>query len=210
MRKTAAALPVGDYLDHPRVVLRDGTVASIRVARAQDGEALRQFFHDLSPESRRRRFFTPSEPSDVIIHRLADAHDPDRALTLIVDRYVDGGSAEPSEKNVRPIATASYLGVNHQVAEVAFAVDDRFQGKGLASMLLERLAVIAAQHGFERFLASTLVDNAAMLEVFRDSGFEIRSKSSGGAVELQLSLTASAEGVRDKVTDRLQFGKRSR
>ena len=97
---------------------------------------------------------------------------------------------------MRPIATASYLGINDRVAEVAFAVDDRFQGKGLASMLLERLAVIAAQHGFERFQASTLVDNAAMLEVFRDSGFEIRSKSSGGAVELQLSLTPSAEGVR--------------
>ena len=77
-----------------------------------------------------------------------------------------------------PFATASYLGINDRVAEVAFAVDDRFQGKGLATMLLERLAGIAAQHGFARFLASTLVDNAAMLEVFRDSGFEIRSKSS--------------------------------
>ena len=45
-------------------------------------------------------------------------------------------------------------------------------------MLLERLAVIAAQHGFERFLASTLVDNAAMLEVFRDSGFAAPSNCS--------------------------------
>ena len=196
MRKAAAALPVGDYLDHPRVVLRDGTVASIRTASAQDGGALRRFFHDLSPESRRRRFFTPAEPSAAIIERLADAHDPDRGLTLIVDRYVDDGAAERSGRNVRPIATASYLAVNQRVAEVAFAVDDRFQGKGLASMLLERLAVIASQHGFDRFLASTLVDNTPMLEVFRDSGFEIRSKSSAGAVELQLSLAPSAEGVR--------------
>jgi acetyl coenzyme A synthetase (ADP forming)-like protein len=196
MRKAAPALPVGDYLDHPRVVLRDGTVASIRVATAQDGHALRQFFQDLSPESRRRRFFTPAEPSAAIIQRLADAHDPDRALTLIVDRYVDDGAADPPAGNVRPIATASYLAVNDRVAEVAFAVDDRFQGKGLASMLLERLAVIAARHGFERFQASTLIDNAPMLEVFRDSGFEIRSKSSGGAVELQLTLAPSVEGVR--------------
>jgi acetyl coenzyme A synthetase (ADP forming)-like protein len=196
MRKAAPALPVGDYLDHPRVVLRDGTVASIRVASAQDGSALRQFFHDLSPESRRRRFFTPSEPSAAIIQRLADAHDPDRGLTLIVDRYVDDGAAESSERNVRPIATASYLAVNNRVAEVAFAVDDRFQGKGLASMLLERLAVIASQHGFDRFQASTLIDNTPMLEVFRDSGFEIRSKSSAGSVELQLTLAPSAEGVR--------------
>ena len=196
MRKAAPALPVGDYLDHPRVVLRDGTVASIRVAGAADGDALRRFFHELSPESRRRRFFTPAEPSDSIVQRLAGAHDPDRALTLIVDRYVDDGTAAPAGRNVRPIATASYLAVSDRVAEVAFTVDDRFQGRGLASMLLERLAVIASQHGFERFQASTLIDNTPMLEVFRDSGFEIRSKSSAGEVELQLTLAPSAEGVR--------------
>ena len=69
------------------------------------------------------------------------------------------------------------------------------RARGSASMLLERLAVIAARHGFERFQASTLTDNTPMLEVFRDSGFEIRSKSSGGAVDLQLSLTPSAKGV---------------
>ena len=34
-----------------------------------------------------------------------------------------------------------------------------------------------------------------MLEVFRDSGFEIRSKSAGGCVDVQLSLVASAAGV---------------
>ena len=196
MRKPAPALPVGDYLDHPRVVLRDGTVASIRVAGVEDGQALRRFFHELSPESRRRRFFTPAEPSAAIIQRLADAHDPDRALTLIVDRYVAEGATKPAGRNVRPIATASYLAVNDRVAEVAFTVDDRFQGKGLASMLLERLAVIASQHGFDRFQASTLIDNVPMLEVFRDSGFEIRSKSSAGEVELQLTLAPSAEGVR--------------
>jgi GNAT superfamily N-acetyltransferase len=197
MRKTAAALPVGDYLDNPRMVLRDGTVASVRVATDSDREPLRRFFHDLSPESRRRRFFTPAEPTDAIVQRLTEAHDPGRALTLIVDRYVSAEeeAASPAGR-LRPIATASYLAVSDRVAEAAFAVDDRFQGKGLGSMLLERLAVIAARHGFERFQASTLTDNTPMLEVFRDSGFEIRSKSSGGCVDLQLSLTPSAEGVR--------------
>lgn len=196
MRKPAAALPVGDYLENPRMVLRDGTVASVRVATDGDREPLRRFFHDLSPESRRRRFFTPSEPTEALVQRLADAHDPGRALTLIVHRYVSEDETEASSAvSLRPIATASYLSVRDRVAEVAFAVDDRFQGKGLGSMLLERLAVIAARHGFERFQASTLTDNTPMLEVFRDSGFEIRSKSSGGSVDLQLSLTPSAEGV---------------
>jgi hypothetical protein len=46
-----------------RVVLRDGSVATIRPSQPEDGPALKQFFHDLSPESRRRRFFT-LEPGD--------------------------------------------------------------------------------------------------------------------------------------------------
>ena len=200
MRKPTAALPVGDYIDNPRMVLRDGTVASVRVATPADREGLRRFFHDLSPESRLRRFFTPSEPGDDVLQRLTDAHDPSRGLTLIVDRYVATDEAtDPQHHNpvaVRPIATASYLAINDRLAEVAFAVDDRFQGRGLGSMLLERLAVIAALHGFERFQASTLNENTPMLEVFRDSGFEIRSKTSAGCVDLQLSLTPSAEGVR--------------
>ena len=41
-----------------RVVLRDGTVATLRVTTPADHNALRRFFHELSPDSRRRRFFT--------------------------------------------------------------------------------------------------------------------------------------------------------
>ena len=52
---------------------------------------------------------------------------------------------------------------------VAFAVDDSFQGKGLATLLLERLAIRAAQHGFEKFQATTLADNSPMLEVLSAS-----------------------------------------
>ena len=58
MRTAAAALPVGDYLDSPRMVPRDGTVTSVRVATDGDREPLRRFLHDFSPESRRRLFFT--------------------------------------------------------------------------------------------------------------------------------------------------------
>ena len=41
-----------------RVVLRDGTVATLRITRPADHDALRRFFHELSPESHHRRFFS--------------------------------------------------------------------------------------------------------------------------------------------------------
>jgi len=44
--------------------VRDGTVATLRVNTPADHDALRRFFHELSPESRRRRFFTLADPAD--------------------------------------------------------------------------------------------------------------------------------------------------
>jgi len=47
------------------------------------------------------------------------------------------------------IATASYIAIGHDSAEVAFAVADAFQGRGLATALLSRLAAAAAARGCE-------------------------------------------------------------
>ena len=168
MRTIPAPPPATDDLDASRLVLRDGTTATVRTTGHGDCEALRRFFHNLTPESRWNRFFTMSEPSDAIIDRFAESSEDGRSLTLVACRHLDG--------DVRIIAAATYIGLTDAAAEVAVAVDDRFQGKGIGTLLLERLAARAAAHGFRRFHATTLADNAAMREVFRDSGFEIRSR----------------------------------
>ena len=187
MQPISPSLPASEETQDRRLVLRDGTVATVRVATLQDRDAVRRFFHELSPESKRKRFFVSADPSETLIDRLCDSNDPARGQTLVVERQVDG--------HLKVIATGSYLAVKPRVAETAFAVDDHFQGKGLGTALLERLAVTAAASGFQRFEATTLADNEAMLDVFRDSGFVTRSKSSGGCVDLQLSLTPFPDSV---------------
>ena len=187
MRAIPASSPATDDLDASRLVLRDGTTTTVRTAGPKDRDALRRFFHDLSPDARHSRFFATGEPPPAVIDRFVRSPEDGRDLTLVACRHVEG--------QVRIIAVASYIGMTETAAEVAFAVNDRFQGKGISTLLLERLAARAAAHGFERFHATTLEDNAAMRELFRDSGFEIRSRSAEGAVEVQLALTPSAEGV---------------
>ena len=186
MRRIPLPPPSVDGVD-PRLVLRDGSLATVRTAEVGDRDAVRRFFRELSPESRYKRFFTMSEAPDAVVERLCDSTNPSRGLTLVAYRHVDD--------DIRPIAVGSYAALTSAVAEVAFAVDDRFQGKGLGTALLERLAVLATANGFARFQATTLADNTAMLQVFRDSGFEIRSKSAAGCIEVQLSLTPSFESV---------------
>src|SRR5262245_48556711 len=186
MNEAAPLLPSADDAAN-RAVLRDGSVVAIRASEPGDHDALRRFFHDLSLESRRRRFFSIAEPAESLIDRLCDSHDPGAALTLLAIRSVDG---EP-----RPIAVGSYFAETAGSAEAAFAVDDRFQGKGLGTVLLERLAAAASAHGLRRFEAITLPENAAMLDVFHESGFEIHSKADFGAVTVQLSLSPTRETV---------------
>ena len=183
----APPAPATDDLDGPRLVLRDGSVASVRIAGPADRDEVRRFFRGLSRQARHQRFLTAGEPADAVLDQFSAAPDPTSTLTLLASHRID--------TNDRIIAVASYAAVTKSAAEVAFAVDDRFHGKGVATLLLERLAAHAAANGFTRFLATTFADNASMLGVFRDSGFEIRSKSAAGCVDVHLSLTPSAQGV---------------
>jgi len=187
MRCQAPPPPLVDEPLSDRLVLRDGSVVRLRLTETADAAEMRRFFHGLSPESRYKRFFTAGEPGDDVIARLCDSSDPAGGLTLVAVRSVSGDD--------RFVASGSYLRLSDSVAEVGFAVDDALQGKGVATGMLERLATLASAAGFARFQATTLADNSAMLEVFRDSGFQIRSKTSAGCVELELSLAPSTQSL---------------
>jgi len=179
----APSLPGLDDVESRRVVLRDGSVASIRPTTAGDAAALADFFARLSAVSRYQRFFSAGVPPGDLIARLSDSSDPSRTLTLVAERASG------------IVATASYIALTPESAEAAFAVSDAFQGRGLGTALLGRLAAAASARGFRRFEATTLAENERMLEVFRDSGFEIRSKSEGGCIDVTLLLSPSAAGV---------------
>jgi acetate---CoA ligase (ADP-forming) len=178
----APSIPGLDDVDSRRVVLRDGSVASIRRTTAEDAPALADFFARLSEVSRYQRFFSAGDPPEQLVERLSDSSDPSQTLTLVAERASG------------IIATASYIALGRESAEAAFAVADMYQGRGLGTALLARLAAAASARGFTRLEATTLVENARMLEVFRDSGFEIRSKSDGGCVDVTLSLSPSTAG----------------
>src|SRR5262249_33623152 len=139
--------PYQDSAEFGRLILRDGSTATIRVATSQDATAVAAFFHRLSPESRQHRFFSSSEPSEHFVRSLCDSSDPRSKLTLVITRTTSGHEAV--------LAAGSYIARDDKTAEVAMAVEDRFQGKGIGTHLLERLALLAARAGFSRFWAIT-------------------------------------------------------
>jgi acetyl coenzyme A synthetase (ADP forming)-like protein len=78
---------------------------------------------------------------------------------------------------------------------VALAVADDFQGQGLGTLLLERLALLAVRHGFTHFWAVTQADNRLMCEVFRDSGFALQEWPDRGEVEVDLAIVPTEASV---------------
>lgn len=185
-----------DHSDSGSLIMRDGSTAAIRPAEPSDAVMMQQFVDRLSPESRRHRFFSQSPPPSDAIAALCRSFNPRAQFTLIVTRLWEG--------TPRMIAAGSYWARNGQTAEVAMAVDDEFHGKGLGTLLLERLAFVAIRHNFTHLWAVTHVDNLPMREVFRESGFTAHEGYEGDDIEVELSLIPTERTVsRAEVRERL-------
>ncbi|CUS35126.1 bifunctional acetate--CoA ligase family protein/GNAT family N-acetyltransferase [Candidatus Nitrospira nitrificans] len=185
-----------DHTESGLLIMRDGSTAAIRPAEPTDASLMQQFVDRLSPESRRHRFFSETLPSRDRIVALCDSSTPDSQLTLIVTRMQEG--------SLQIIATGSYWAKDADTAEAAMVVDDAFHGKGLGTLLLERLALLAIHHGFTRLWAVTHAENLAMREVFRESGFTAHEAYEGDDMAVELSLIPTETTVaRAEVRERL-------
>ena len=153
----------------------------LRPARAQDEDGLVAFFDRLSEDSPRSRTFPLPASSQPEVSRLVRANG--------VDDFVLIG-----ELGGRPCAVASYSRDPHDPAraEVAFAIADRFQGRGIGTRLLEALAETGREHGLQHFHADVLGANDRMMRVFCDSGFEIENRVDSGVCHVVLSLARTA------------------
>ncbi len=182
------------------VVLRDGGVARVRPIRPEDSEKARAFFERLGPESRYFRFFSVKQSlSDREVEHFATVDYKDRmALVAIHDGEM--------------VAVGRYdrEGPGEETAEVAFAVVDDHQGRGLGTRLLELLTNHARSIGVKRFRAYVLGENRQMMRVFRNSGYELTRTIDRGVYtvdfpveESETSLGAESEHEKRAVASSL-------
>ncbi|WP_426244338.1 GNAT family N-acetyltransferase [Nocardioides sp. LHG3406-4] len=170
------------------VLLRDGRTAHIRPIRPDDAELLVDFYARVSPESKYYRFFSPMpELSAKDVKRFTQVDYTDRVAFILTI----GGEM---------IAVGRYDVVKPGVAEVAFLVEDRHQGRGIGQLLLEHLAQAGRERGVERFVADILPDNHAMIRTFRDAGYQIASEYDDGVMGLVFDIdpTDTALGVMEQ------------
>src|SRR5262245_41623809 len=148
------------------VILRDGGTLRLRPPTAADADGLVDFFAALSEESLHLRFHGT---------RRADRHlvDPFLDPDWLEEGALVGTLADEADGE-RIVALGSYVRLRDPAtAEVAFAVADEEQGRGIGTRLLEQLAVGAREAGINGFVAEVMAANRTALSVFSAAGFEV-------------------------------------
>ncbi|MBA4179815.1 MAG: hypothetical protein C0506_04430 [Anaerolinea sp.] len=138
--------------------LPDGRRMYYRRISPDDAQRLQAFHARLSRETTRLRFFSsmPRLNNTMALH-FAEVDFKDRCAFVA---YL------PGEEDLRGVGRYEREGKHS--AEVAFVVEDAFQGMGVGSTFLRLLADHARTQGIDRLTAMTLAENRGMLSVFRD------------------------------------------
>ena len=164
-------------------MLSDGGTVHIRPVVPADAEAVDAFHVRQSRETIYFRYFSP-------LPRLS-ARDLERIVNI--DYFTRMALVAVLGDEV--VGLASYdMWPDHNEAEVAFMVDDEHQGRGLATVLLEYLAVAARENGLDGLTATVLPTNRKMLGVFHDAGFQVASTFEEGVIEVRLGIEPTEEG----------------
>jgi GNAT superfamily N-acetyltransferase len=152
----------------------------IRPIEPDDKDALARGFDRLSELSRYRRFLSPRGPlTQAELRYFTEVDHRDHEALVAVDP--DTGEGVGVARFVRS-------GEDPNVAELAVAVADDWQGHGVGSLLASELAKRAREEGITCFTALALAENDAMLGLLQDLGEVRAGETSLGTVELAVDL----------------------
>lgn len=160
--------------------LRDGSAFEIRALKASDRASLLAALSRTSTQSLFRRFFAVRRNfSDNEIERFINVDFVDHVALVAI-----------MQENSRPVIVGGgrYIMGRPGEAEMAFAVIDQYQGRGIGSALLKHLIAIARAAGLRTLTADVLPENAAMLKVFERNGFRPRRRQGAEVIQVDLML----------------------
>ena len=169
---------------HPEAVhLSDGTPVTLRPIRPDDAKFLQALHSRLSAESVFLRFLEQRTTlSDQDARRLATV---DYRTTMALVATHGAGSAEEIIGVARYAATDP---ARPDTAEAAIVVEDAFQGRGLGTILVDRLVRYARGRDIHAFVASVHYSNAEIMHFIQRSGLPAEKRLEAGVWEFKIKL----------------------
>ncbi len=170
------------------VLLKDGSRMMMRPIRRADTEQWLTFVSKLSLRTKYLRF-----------HHVPALSPEDAIRFCTVDyRNTFAFVAEVLREQRRDIVAIGryYRLPNKYSAEVAFVIEDAYQGRGIGTKLMEWLANVARDNSITTFEAEVLAENEEMMTVFRDYGFHITSELEEGAYHVAFPIARTRRVMR--------------
>lgn len=172
-----------------KIHLKDGTKGWVLALLPTDRAALVREFESLSPESRRRRFLMPVvHLSDAMLKHLVDEVDGIDHVALVLMAKVGD--------EVVPTGIARCVRYPHQpeAADIAVTVKDDWQGRGVATALLEVL-MRRRPEGVTHLLTEVAADNPASLAMLRHLGPTRTYDTGMGILDVEVDLVPTGQSL---------------
>ncbi len=162
---------------------KGGLTVRFRAIKPSDVDDMRRLFYRFSDKSVYYRYFSPIK---TMPHsKMQEYVNIDYTNTV----SIVGLLGEPGEGRI--VAEGRYVRLPEEpYGDVAFVVDEAYQGRGIATFLYRMLTRIAKDKGLQGFKADVLATNKNMLKVFESaSDGPIRAVLDGGVYELTIPFS---------------------
>ncbi|NIA12635.1 MAG: GNAT family N-acetyltransferase [Nitrospiraceae bacterium] len=162
-------------------LLKEGALVSFRAIHPTDAPRIRNLFYGVSAETLYTRFMSRMKwiSSEQVRDFVYIDHRNEVAIV---------GTIEEADGEHIIAVGRYYLDPKTNRAEVAFIVDDHWQGRGIGGFLLKHLITIAKRNGIAGFTAEVLRENRAMQTVFNHSGCHVESQLKEGVYFFDLNF----------------------
>src|SRR5215218_4969954 len=173
------------YVSHEE--LRDGTPVAIRPIRPEDEPLMVKFHETLSEESVYMRYFHMMNLTQRTAHeRLTRICfiDYDREMALVAEAT----DPDTGEREIMGVSRLSRRGASPNEAEFSVLVSDRFQRRGVGTLLVGRILEVGRAENLRRITAEILFDNRPMQSISKKLGFHLRRDTEEMVVKADLDL----------------------
>jgi len=153
-----------------------------RAIKPSDEDQMRRLFYRFSDKAIYYRYFSPIKtmPHEKMQEYVNVNYQDTLSIVALF--------GEPGQQTI--IAEARFTKhQNKSLVDIAFVVDEAYQGHGIATYMYQILAKLAKNRGAKGMTADVLATNRAMLKVFENGNFPTQAKMEQGVYALTIDLT---------------------
>lgn len=158
---------------------KGGLKVRFRAIKPSDEEGMRRLFYGFSDETVYYRYFSPIKAMPHSKMQKYVNVDFSRSMAVV------GLVGKPGSGRI--IAEGRYVRrADRPYGDVAFVVDEEFQGLGIASFIFRMLIQFARERGLKGFTADVLTSNRGMMKVLENSGLPVEARVEAGVYEVTM------------------------